>query len=420
MDPKLVERTLCDAEAVAEVGVNLGRFKDPGPLLDAITAVRTAQMEGNVLPSQIASLQSAMNSAVPVLAPITLNDLRTGWRPYGGAAISGRRVSMLVGACICLLLLTGSYTLLYDRMVAHLTMMQELQNSRAPDALAKLYQFVKANEVQDLTDVNKNSILKEKMFDQLSSIYVNDNRLKSHWEITDYLDSDVNPGKKLSSMWSSVSFYATEFVRSMIYGDRGAELKEKKVYPNAYGSFEKLSEEAKNKLYSELRASEYIDCIDLSAGRNGSPKIKSYCAILGDLEAMDGLRAALNVSHGYRSAQYFTTAIFKRQADMIRLGNWILPALYGTLGAVVFYLRRFLDPNYPNPSNTALLFRIVLGGFAGIVVVWIWAPASSNFGQMTFASIPSFGLAFLVGFSTDIFFQMLDRMVAKAQEALGK
>lgn len=420
MDPNFVERVVCDAEAIAEVGVNLGRFKDPGPLLDAIAAVRSAQKEGNVLPGQIATLQSAMNAAVPALAPITLNDLRTGWRPFGRAAISGSRVSIMVGACICLLLLTGSYTLLYDRMVAHLTMMQEFQNSRVPDAVLKLYQFVKASEGQDLTDFSKNSVIKEKLLDQVAVVYQTDNKFKSYWEITKYLDTDVNPVQILSYFINSVKVAIFNFFDKKLYRYSEASIEKDKYSIDNYVNFEKLTDSVKDKVYSDLKKSAYLECLDVPTDASNSKKIQSYCSMLGDLEAMEGIKVALNISYDYKNAQYFTTAIFKRQGDMIRLGNWILPALYGTLGAVVFYLRRFLDPNYPNPSNASLLFRIVLGGFAGIVVVWIWAPAPSNFGQMTFASIPSFGLAFLVGFSTDIFFQMLDRMVAKAQETLGK
>lgn len=63
--------------------------------------------------------------------------------------------------------------------------------------------------------------------------------------------------------------------------------------------------------------------------------------------------------------------------------------------------------------------HLVLGGFAGIIVVWFWTPTSQKLTQPAFATLTSFGLAFLVGFSTDVFFQALDRLVTYLSQAVG-
>jgi hypothetical protein len=102
------------------------------------------------------------------------------------------------------------------------------------------------------------------------------------------------------------------------------------------------------------------------------------------------------------------------------LGSWVLPWLYGMLGAVIFHMRRLLDPSVPNPTWLRFGYRIVLGGFAGIIVVWFLTPGSQKLAQPAFATLTSFGLAFLVGFSTDVFFQALDRLVSYLSQAVGE
>jgi hypothetical protein len=98
----------------------------------------------------------------------------------------------------------------------------------------------------------------------------------------------------------------------------------------------------------------------------------------------------------------------------------VLPLLYGMLGAVIFHMRRLLDPTVPDPSWLRFAYRIVLGGFAGIILVWFWTPSSQKVSQPEFATLTSFGLAFLVGFSTDVFFQALDRLVNYLAQAVGQ
>jgi hypothetical protein len=90
------------------------------------------------------------------------------------------------------------------------------------------------------------------------------------------------------------------------------------------------------------------------------------------------------------------------------------------LGAVIFHMRRLLDPSLPNPSVPRFIYRIVLGGFAGIILVWFWTPSAPAHSAAEFAPLTAFGLAFLFGFSTDVFFQALDRMVSNLSVAIAK
>ena len=101
------------------------------------------------------------------------------------------------------------------------------------------------------------------------------------------------------------------------------------------------------------------------------------------------------------------------------LGSWLLPALCGMLGAVLFHMRRLLDPNLSNPTFLRFAYRIVLGGFAGVIVVWLWMPSAPKLSQPDFATLTSFSVAFRVGFSTDVFVQALDRLVTYPSQVVG-
>lgn len=112
--------------------------------------------------------------------------------------------------------------------------------------------------------------------------------------------------------------------------------------------------------------------------------------------------------------------IYSTRNKVNLLVSWMLPGLYGLLGACVFLMRDLLRIKGLNGAGTdarivdmlSLLLRVALGGLAGIIVGWFWVPSGS--GQSTSAidvSSLSFGVAFLAGFSIDSLFALLDRLI---------
>jgi hypothetical protein len=92
------------------------------------------------------------------------------------------------------------------------------------------------------------------------------------------------------------------------------------------------------------------------------------------------------------------------------IGGYLLPVLYGTLGAVVYILRNVLIARFGIVNvYEALLdapIRIGLGGLTGLAVGWF--NPSSEIAQL--ATTP-FALAFVAGFSLDIVFSFLERVI---------
>lgn len=101
-------------------------------------------------------------------------------------------------------------------------------------------------------------------------------------------------------------------------------------------------------------------------------------------------------------------------------GLWVLPALYGALGAALYHMRRVLNPILPNPSPLRILYRITVSAFAGIVIAWIWAPGAQANEDFQNIGVNLFVAAFLVGYSIDVFFTLLDRLVASVTGSIGR
>jgi hypothetical protein len=114
------------------------------------------------------------------------------------------------------------------------------------------------------------------------------------------------------------------------------------------------------------------------------------------------------------------TMIYAARNKVNLLVSWMLPGLYGLLGACVFLMRDLLRVNALNKTYgdarivdlLSLLLRVSLGGLAGIIVGWFWVPTSSTPNSSAFSlSSISFGVAFLAGFSVDSLFALLDRLI---------
>ena len=96
---------------------------------------------------------------------------------------------------------------------------------------------------------------------------------------------------------------------------------------------------------------------------------------------------------------------------------WILPAIYGALGALVYHLRACLDRYRPDPRFARALMRTFLGAFAGVAFGWLW-PNTTNDGILTILPLGVYALAFLIGYSIDIFFALLDKLVVTLSSSI--
>lgn len=112
-------------------------------------------------------------------------------------------------------------------------------------------------------------------------------------------------------------------------------------------------------------------------------------------------------------------SIYATRNKVHLLVAWLLPGLYGLLGACVFVMRDLLRNHESIKVGgdarivdlLTLLLRVALGGLAGIIIGWFSVPTSpiTSSVAVNISSIP-FGLAFLAGFSIESLFTLLDRL----------
>jgi hypothetical protein len=101
-----------------------------------------------------------------------------------------------------------------------------------------------------------------------------------------------------------------------------------------------------------------------------------------------------------------------------RYGQIVLPILLGMLGAIVYHVRLMLRSDDFTLGYWRINLRILLGGLAGVSgSVFVSALGHEEGGSLS-TSIWLFLLAFLMGFSLELFFTTLDRLVEFAEARL--
>ncbi|HYG90309.1 MAG TPA: hypothetical protein VD978_29085 [Azospirillum sp.] len=102
---------------------------------------------------------------------------------------------------------------------------------------------------------------------------------------------------------------------------------------------------------------------------------------------------------------------------------FILPALYGALGACAFVLRRFSYEQQQgailDDSGIRYGLRISIGVIAGLAIHWLIRPAEGADAAHASASVSAalqhlsrYALSFVAGYGSEIVFNILDRLVA--------
>ncbi|HEY2356316.1 MAG TPA: hypothetical protein VGH86_02610 [Phenylobacterium sp.] len=112
------------------------------------------------------------------------------------------------------------------------------------------------------------------------------------------------------------------------------------------------------------------------------------------------------ITDGIRASQYIV-AIY---------GLWILPAAYGLVGASVFQLRAMMNPAVRNPRMFPV--RAALAMMAGVSISWVFASFIDKGANERPGGITVFGLAFLFGYSIDVFFDTLDRLIGRISDSI--
>lgn len=407
-----------DSELVVATAVSLGRSDKSGALATTVAEIKAFPDQQNIPPEKVAQLQIALGEALAEIAPITLGDLRNGWRPYTSSFWKTARLSIFGVLCFFILASTAYITLIYDRVGTFFNTTKELQTSQGGEMAAKLYFFLKKYDTEKIY-AGGNDQIYEQALKQIMELHQFNKKLQSYSNIKRDIDGGFNLSGilNLSNMFNIVKNFqdlkSTELIVG--YADRSE-------YDNAVRKNESVRE-AKNAAFnasSEMGINPLSeDELTKRCSEDGQSKLP-HCMLNGYFHEIRNLMQVLRVGVDPLAQGNFTVDMYRQQAIIDIFGRWILPALYGMIGSILFFARRYVDAAVPDPSFMKFLYRMALGAFAGVIAVGLWTPAASSLNSPSFTSTSAFGLAFVVGFSTDVFFGLVDRLAKVMSDAVGK
>ena len=384
-DPMDLDRLLADCRLVVAYGVRSGRLPDGG-LLAALAAAETLVAGGKREQVAQNDLGMELGRAVRALAPVTLEDLGSGWTPFEGWGHRAMRVILVLVAGV-LILATSYYSQLYTQASSILGQLTEVQAIKLREKSERLFRFYLKNAQQlYVTDKDSNDAV---VFEPFLRSY--DELMSSYEKLSTYVPLSINLNNR--SIGMPIVGDIIDGLRKSL-GFKGGQME---LVPESQRLPEFTASNAKDNGPSDEPNPE------LGPLRKKKELLERFLFMLGS---------------DWYYQRLLNTQIYETQRTVAVLGIWILPALYGMLGAMLFQLKAILDPMIPNPPFERLFLCLTLGAFAGVSVFLILGPTPNKIFEGASSGLGAFAICFLLGFSLDVFFSILDRLVTFASQSI--
>jgi hypothetical protein len=378
----LLDELIADAKLVAAYGQRSGRLRD-NELISAIAAIDKIPSPSWNEPTAVA-LQSALDRAINNISPTTLGDLKDkNWDPFAPSAARGtqRRQIAFVVFSLLLMFITGYSTLVYNRGSSVVSAIEQLMSDQPRSAV--------------------NTIVR-----QLATSVATPQTVAS--TTGDTTTTATVPGESYFTLIEDLHAYDERF---NTYRQQASGFLAENPLPHELPS--RLLWPA-----SDYSGPAYDLCKDVAAT---APTIKASLtgATLPDiLKQMRFFQYQVFCAEGIKTGDFgasdYMGFTYAMRWWISAWGLLYLPALYGAFGATIYYMRRILDPTLPDPTLMHFIHRVALGAFAGVIVTWFWAPNDALATSFTSVGLTLFTVAFIVGFSVDILFALLERFVSAA------
>jgi hypothetical protein len=399
---QLLAGLLDDAKIVATYAQRAGLLSSSA-LPEAISAVENTPVRswGD---KAVVDLQSALNDTMRELAPTTLEDLRSYTAPF---TRSKRLTLYNITFVLCwglMILFVALGTVTHNYGISIVASLEQLQTDDTGRKIGELVRSIvssaknaksltgKEGGITDATTNGADFVIAATFLADLDEARELDEKtfiVESNAKR--FIDDNLVAMKLLSPFTS---------VRSLFWppASQGPAVQLGKT----------LCEDQEQKALAE----------SYSRPEFGSTPIASFIRFNSveavSLTCMSGFRYHLR---DYPSLQSYTGNI---NLILNVYGLWVLPALYGALGAAMYHLRRALNPILPTPPFLRTVNRTIMGAFAGIIIAWFWAPAAKSNTELVNVGFNLFAIAFLVGYGIDVFFAFLDRVLATATGSIGR
>ncbi|MGL4279344.1 MAG: hypothetical protein ACRCS0_03175 [Albidovulum sp.] len=406
-----------DADRVLHYGHSTGRLKD------ASLAVALGKMRG-ADPVQDAAtlleLQTAMAQAVRDIRPVTIADLRAGHDPCDPGR--AKRITPLRATFFVLLmglLWTTFYYSTWERQGVRLVESMRQNQIEKQDAILQelILGYVADAAQSDARDSVRAS----------AALFARTRELQ---EIEERINADNAQHVELLQSWVPFrGWYVRVASASTVRPATAAPAKAAQAAQASVDHFSRCLnmgtfriEAAKEPQalinFPDPRAAEHVSQVFAGDIRQQMKMLQTFRCILS-LPVTSGFIDGSSVP--VRALGADVSTIDKLDERIVTLNLWVLPALYGALGAMIFFGRGFLNPDIPDPHWMFFLARLCVAAFAGIAVGWFFENGIKIEGVTTSGGSPGvLLLAFIFGFALDVFFALLERLVSVSTDAVSR
>jgi hypothetical protein len=394
---------LDDAKKVVVYGQRTGRLRDSSLAKAIAAASKLTQADWG--DKAIIDLQVALNRSIQWIAPTTLADLRSDWDPFGRDEIERDRgfKYAFIAFSLVVMLAAAWYTLQYNAAAAGVVELETIVKENVQQKIGEIVRKVRnSDEELGKIAVGGNSATDgELYFELVDALRLYDKRVKgaSSFAVSFLLLSDTPP----YILWSMVApMIGLVSAGNATQYDHCSGLPTPGIPPPT----------AKDRIIAasgsaNLQAASKVE--DAARPDNFSVLYQQY------RNDTHRILCTANIRTTPFDIPPIEEMTMRTKARINLLALWVLPGLYGALGATIYYMRRILDPTIRDPRIVRIVHRVALGAFSGIIVAWFWSPTAGLYADFAKVGLNLFGVAFIIGFSVDIFFAFLERLVQLGQ-----
>jgi hypothetical protein len=409
-----ITRLLGDAKLMAAYAARVGRLQD-STVIETIERCEQA-LEGGAAPSSVtANLIEVINLLAKCIAPVTLLDLGSKWRPFPRRMLDVVIRPLFATAAVGLIIVVGDLTLIYTHAQNVSAALVDIQTQDFPSKSEHLYQhwLMEKKAIGAATsDTLPESADFFKEYNDLRNLQAS---LDDNTSVVKTLDAQ--------SRMVPVAIFVRRSVRSIL--KQPVESGEDKGPEGEIGP--DLTDDAYRRALSKQVGYGQADSVAAASAPAGAPiegggaALKSWIDYYNRMVVdLSQLGITVTPPQDSLSINYQISQKIRACNDIISFyGGWVLPAFYGLLGAMVFHLRGVMNPLVPTPHLGSVAVRMSLAMMAGVSISWLLASPFAKPLGVHGPALGVFGLAFMFGFSIDIFFSALDRVVVSITRSIS-
>jgi hypothetical protein len=410
--PEADIRLLADARLMAGYATRIGRLQN-GTILDSIDKLEAAPTSGPEHDKAFNELSWALNVLAQALAPVTLMDLGSEWQPYPQHRLDAKVRPFIAVAAALLIAVLGYFTFIYTEARLTSTALVALQSQQLTEKSEHLYDHY----LQVLPGLPPKSpeqrVAAASFYQEVDLLKNLQDQLYQSTHVADRLRDQANPltvvvlvSRVLEPKSAAAATAAAPAAKA------SAANAPDTIMPAdlTLTASQIVAQNQDRSGYDQVLPDGAAPTDAVATPTPTPPALAATLEYYNDLTAFLSSIGIPDLFQDPNKRVETQIAIDLQHCnDFISvLGQWVLPALYGLFGALVFHLRSMMNPMIATPN--LIVVRGALAMMAGVSIAWLFN-AMVGVGAANPGGVTAFGLAFVFGYSIDVFFKALDKVV---------